>query len=129
MNISQPHAVLEVESQVEVVHQVLVLWQELGNELPRVCRASQCVLCAEIHPVVTQHLHLYITALRCLRIGNVRLVQDHIVGFLASMKYPTGWPSVFGSQSNTRNSAVIHSYSPIGIGWLIAHSERLIPSW
>ena len=65
VNINQVHAVLEVEAQVELMHQVLAFRQKVWNELRGLCRARHFVVRAELHLVLTQHLHLHIEALRC----------------------------------------------------------------
>ena len=78
MNLNLPHAVLEVESEVEVVHQVLDLRQQDWDELCRVSRARHFLVCAELDLVATQHLHLHIEALRYQRVLIVRFVQVEV---------------------------------------------------
>ena len=77
MNIEQSHPVLEIEAEVEVVNQVLALRQQVWNELRRMSRARDFVVCAEIVLAVSQHLLVHIEAMLGQRVDIERLVQFH----------------------------------------------------
>ena len=118
LNIKQPHAVLRLEAQVEVVHRVLALLQQIWNELRRVCRAKKFGVIADLDLVVTQLLQLRIKSLRCQR----EVFLPFLHSMLACKKFPNGCSSVYANPAiSPPSSAVIHSNPLIGIGLLIAH--------
>ena len=78
-NINPPHALLEIESQDEVVHQLLALMPQVWNFHGRVSWARHCVVGGELDLVFTQHLSLHNEALRCQRVVIVSFVPVHWV--------------------------------------------------
>ena len=70
---------LKVEAQVEEVHHLPSLRQQVRNDFRRVRRARDFVISAEIDLVAIQHQHFRIESLRGLRVVFVRYVQFHRV--------------------------------------------------